>query len=102
MSNLFCHNVGDGLTRMKIASCSGAGTLIIAEIALLDKFLSISSVGLKFLNAYAYASISEVLAKDIRNASTKLLINGTVYEHISIGEYVIYDSDDSTQYIYII
>lgn len=100
MTNLFCHNVGDGVARVEIASCSGAGTLIIAEIALTDMAFSVSSVGMDFLNCYTYAEISKVLCSTLKEKSVKLEINGTVYDYISIGEYIIYGYDDSFQYLY--
>lgn len=99
MTNLFCHNVGDGLARVEIASCSGAGTLIIAEIALTDMAFSASEVGLNFLQCYAYAGISKVLTSELKGISSKLEINGTKYEYVTIGEYIIYGHEESTQYL---
>jgi hypothetical protein len=100
LSTMVSNSVGDGTVRMTIANCSGAGTLIIAEIAITDLIFSVSSVGLNFLMSYTYAEISRVNSSLIKNESLKLEISGTIYEHVTIGEYFIYGSEEANQYIY--
>lgn len=100
LSRNFCNSVGDGLSRMAIANCKGVGTLIIAEIAITDMVFSVSDVGLNFLQCYIYAEISCVLSSLIKDESAKCEVNGTEYEYITIGEYIIYGCDESNHYIY--